>query len=131
MCKALLVTLLAVVSSSAAAEWVRVGSNTTGTMYADPTTIRRAGGRVKMWNLVDFKTLQTDGGDSYLAKKELDEYDCEEEQWRLLYVSRHSENMGGGQVTYSSSSPIDWRPVPPGSGAAILWKIACGEPRRH
>ena len=58
MKKLLLTLLLAAVSSSAMAEWVYVAKNKEGTyaVYADPTTIRKAGNTVKMWGLDDHKT---------------------------------------------------------------------------
>jgi hypothetical protein len=48
MRKPILMMLLAVVSSSAAAEWVELGSNEISTAYSDPATIRRNGDMVKM-----------------------------------------------------------------------------------
>ncbi len=59
MRRAVLMILLAVVSSSAIAEWVAIVSNETKTTYADPATIRRAGDRAKMWSLIDLKTAET------------------------------------------------------------------------
>jgi len=32
------------------------------TTYADPTTIRKSGNKVKIWSLDDFKTVQKVGG---------------------------------------------------------------------
>ena len=55
----LLVTLLVLGSGSAYAEWVKISSNDTAIYYADPEAIRRKGTLVKMWVLVDFKTIQT------------------------------------------------------------------------
>jgi hypothetical protein len=46
MRRLILSVLLAVVSSSAAAEWVEVGRADTITAYADPATIRKAGNMV-------------------------------------------------------------------------------------
>ena len=51
MPKAILMMLLAVVSSSASAGWVVVGVHDTSILYADPASIHRAGNRVKMWGL--------------------------------------------------------------------------------
>lgn len=54
MRKTILMLLLAVVSSSAEAGWIAVGDGENMTTYADPTTIRKTGDRVKMWALLDF-----------------------------------------------------------------------------
>lgn len=55
MCKFVLLVLLVMASSGAAAEWVKVGDSPAPDgfdVYADPATIRRAGNMVKMWGMV-------------------------------------------------------------------------------
>lgn len=59
MHKAILMILLAVVSSSAVAEWVQFGGNETITIYVDPATIHKAGNMVKMWFLYDRRKADT------------------------------------------------------------------------
>jgi len=129
MNKLLLTLMLAVVSSSAVAEWVYVGTTDKSTVYADPTTIRKSGNKVKMWALYDFNLVKEIGGNKYLSKKFQDEYDCKEEQERMLYFSEHSENMGEGDVVYVGYKLPDknWTPIPPGSIVEGLWKFACGK----
>ncbi len=86
--KILLLTLmLAIVSSSAMAEWVEVGSNKTVTIYAHPTTIRKTTvNKVKMWSLYDYNTAQEPAGSRpYMSMKFQDEYNCKEEQSRIFY----------------------------------------------
>jgi hypothetical protein len=129
MRKAILTMLLAVVSISAAAEWVTVGSNSTTTTYADPATIRKVGNIVDMWTLLDFKTALKDpeGGKSFLSMKMHSGYDCKEDRKRRLYFTWHSENMGGGDVVHIGDNPGKWTPVPPESFDENLWKFACGK----
>jgi hypothetical protein len=127
MRKAILATLLAVVSSSAAAEWVLAGRNEITTAYFDPATISKTGDMVKMWNLFDLETARLLDTQSYMSMKRQVEYDCKEARSRLLSFSGHSENMAGGEVVYTDSEPHDWEPVSPGSGNEALWKIACGK----
>jgi len=119
--------LLAVVSSSAAAEWTEVDSDETTTFYIDPTTIRRDGNLVKMWELVEYKTVRVRDTVKYLSSKSQSEYDCKDEQLRTLSLSLHSRNMAGGRTVYVTSDLGKWRPVPPGGGIEVLWKIACGK----
>ena len=70
MRKIILMMLLVVVSSSAAAEWVAVGVNESGTIYADSSTIAKAGDKVRMWHLVDFNSLQVKvTGRRYMSEK--------------------------------------------------------------
>ena len=94
MHKVVLMMLLAVVSSSAMAEWIKIGSTSmadqTVTYYADPATIRKSGNMVKMWNLSDFKSAKDAGnGNIYMSTKAQYEFDCKEEQTRLLYLISH------------------------------------------
>ena len=129
MPKAILMMLLAVVSSSASAGWVVVGVHDTSTLYADPATIRGAGNRVKMWALLDFKTTQQDSTNprnGYLSEIAQFEYNCKEQRARRLYYSWHSRHMGRGKVVSSDSDPSKWEPVLPGSGNEILREFACG-----
>lgn len=127
MHKAMLIMLLTVVSSSAAAEWVEVGTDDTGTItiYADPATIRRSGDKVRMWHLYDYQTTQRNSGKRFMSVVTRTEHDCKEEQSRGLYVSSYSENMGGGTVVEIFDEPDKWLPVPPGTASAVLWELAC------
>jgi hypothetical protein len=129
MRKIILMMLLVVVSSSAEAGWVEVGGTDDGvTIYADPATIRKAGNRVKMWIMSDFQTEQAvpSGGKPYMSQKGQNEYDCKEEQTRLIAFLWYSGNMGGGDMVYSDFDPLKWRPVVPGSVGEAQWKYACG-----
>lgn len=126
------VTLLMVLSSGPAlAEWVEVSfsqSNGGYSTYADPDSIRRKGSLVKIWELIDFKRVQTFGRTSYLSIKKQSEYECEEERERRLASTAHSENMGGCDALLSDSDPGKWSPVAPDSVGHAMWKLACNKP---
>ena len=71
MRKFILVLLLAIVSSSAMADWVLVGSNEPANLmiYADPDTIHRTGNIVSMWNILDFPLYkEVPGQQHFLAQ---------------------------------------------------------------
>ena len=127
MRKAVVMMLLAGVSGSAAAGWIAVGSSEPSTLYADLTTIRKAGDVVKMSDLLNFKTAQVTQWYRYLSSLTTSEYDCKNERARMLYFSWHSEQMGGGQIVHMDLDPGEWEPIPPRSGVETLWKIACGK----
>ena len=128
MLKLLALAVACLVSHNAAAEWVKVGGNERLTFYVDPSTIRKAGNMVKMWSLSDYITANvTAFGKPHLSEMLQLEYDCKEEQSRVLALTFHSENMAKGEITYKESSPRTWEPVPPGSGVATMWKIACAK----
>jgi surface-adhesin protein E len=124
----LLVTLLVLSVRPLYAEWVPVGETQSDiTVYADPDTIRRKGDLVQMWQLSDFTTVQTVGGDSYLSSKALNEYDCAEERTRVLAFTWLSDNMGSGHVVYSNSNERNWESVAPHSINEALWEVACSK----
>ena len=128
MRRSVLMTLLLFVSGSADAEWAQVGGNQISTFYADPATIRKAGDMAKMWDLIDFKTVQARPyGTPYLSQKTQQEYDCNERRARIIDLLRYSENMGNGEITHSDSDPGKWEPAPPGSASEALWDLACGK----
>ena len=127
MRKTILTMLLAVLSSSAVAEWIEVGGNETTAIYADPATIRKMGNMVKMWHLLDYmNTRGIEGFKPYISVKVQDEYDCKQERTRTLAISLHSGNMGEGEVLGTSTAPGNWRPVPPDTLVETLREFACG-----
>ncbi|MBK7673813.1 MAG: hypothetical protein IPJ27_03085 [Candidatus Accumulibacter sp.] len=123
MHRIILMVLLAIVSSNVLAEWKEVGVDATSqvTTYADPSTIHKAGNRVQMWHLFDFKTT----AEAYRSLKVQSEYDCIQKQSRSLYTSSHKGNMGKGEVIGVEPDPGDWRPIPLGSPKEYLFYIAC------
>jgi hypothetical protein len=109
MNKTILMIILAVMSSSAMAEWVEVGSSYIDyasmktTAYADPASIRKVGDIVKMRTRVDYKPVEMVDGKkqkTIIAKAisvawSQGEYDCKNIQ--------------------SREGSFEWTPVSPGS----------------
>jgi len=123
-----LITLLVLSSGPASAEWVRALNNQTDpTLYVDSDTIRRNGTVVKWWELLDYKTVQTVAGISFLSMKLLREYDCAGEQIRVLAMADFSGNMATGTVVFTDFTQSNWVPVQPESKGQALWKAACGK----
>ena len=128
--KILIAVLLAAFSSSALAEWTMVGGDDGITTYADLSTIRKSGDKVKMWDLYDLKVVQIFKGDGkrFLSSVTFTEYDCKEETQRLLTFNWYSKNMGAGDVVYTSGVIHEEpRPMWPGSMREVLFKVACGK----
>ena len=126
--KILIAALLALFSTSVMAEWTAVGSADTDTIYADLSTIRKSGDRVKMWHLHDYGIPVKKVGMSSLSQVVQQEYDCKEETAKLLAFIWYSRNMGHGEVVYTSGAMHEEpRPVSPGSVLEALFKLACGK----
>jgi hypothetical protein len=128
MRKVILIMLLAVVSNSAMAEWVKVGESKLITLYSNLDTIRRSDHKVKMWILLDYKTRQSlEGLKPFLSEKVQYDYDCNEEQSRRLAITVYVGNMGSGDVIHTDSHVSEWTPVTPDSMDELSIKYACGK----
>ncbi len=126
MQKLLLTLMLVLISTSAMAEWVEVGSNEKFTAYADPATIQKTNNIVRMWVLIDYKTVQTNASKPYMSKLGVRQYDCKAKQNLATIKTLHSKNMGVGKhVGIIGSRP--WLPVSPGTTTELFWKLACGK----
>ena len=123
----LLLTLLLLGGGPAFAEWVLTsGDDEVGLkVYVDPESIRRKGNLAKMWQLYDYKTVQTVAGDSLLSIKRYNEFDCVAARTRMLAYTWFSGNMATGKVVYSTPDEQQWEPVVPRTINRTLWKAAC------
>ena len=126
----LLATLLLLSSGPVYAEWELASGDDSAklTVYVDRDTIRRNGNLVKMWQLYDYKTVQTVAGDSLLSIQRHNEYDCTGERTRMLAYTWFSSNMGRGRVVYKTAEEQPWAPVVSRSIDHTLWKVACSKP---
>jgi len=126
MQKLLLALMLALISTSAMAKWVEVGSNEKFIAYADPATIQKTDNIVRMWVLIDYKTAQMNASKPYRSKLGIRKYDCKEKQNQADIKTLHSMNMGVGKyIGIIGSRP--WLPVSQGKTTELLWKFACRE----
>lgn len=133
-----MVTLLAVVSNSAMAEWVELTSTDKETYYVNPATIRKKGSIVEMWSVMDVKqsklTKLLQGinkilsvGDAKTPMSTVTQkgFDCKEGQIRVLKYSTYSDNLGGGDPIVINSEIGKWEAVVPGSIDESLLEYAC------
>ena len=119
-------TVLAVLSNNAIAEWTEVGAANNYIAYVDESTIRRDGYLVKMWGLEDYQSTQKNRSIKYLSEAYQQEFDCKNEQIKYLAHLQMSDNMGNGNAVATSSKQTQWSPFKPGSIGERRWKIACG-----
>lgn len=120
--------LLLIFSTNVWPEWISIKENDTYTYYIDIESISRNGGKGKIWDLTDYKSVQKTNNDKYLSLRSHTEYDCEEKTSIVLDYSSHSKHMGHGEVVHSQSNLKD-EPfsIPPESLAEWVLKIACGK----
>lgn len=128
MKRLLLITLLVLLSRGPVyAEWVLVSvvDQAGVTIYVDPGTILRKGDRVVILELIDYMTMQTVTGTSFLSARVQREYDCAGDRHRTLALTRVSGKMGTGEAVPVNTDQPKWEPVDPGTIAKRLWKVAC------
>ncbi len=134
-----LITLLFLSTVPAYADWVAVEKDYLApglqTVYVDPDTIRREGNLVTLWQLIDFKTMQGNGGmgplgygpHRFLSTKTHKEFDCAGKRVRLLEFTEFSCRMGTGKAANGYVDKDNWLPVEPESISYALWEVACGK----
>lgn len=125
-----LITLLVLDGNPVHAEWELASGDDSAklTVYVDRDTIQRNGNLSKMWQLYDYKTVQTVAGDSLLSIQRYNEYDCTGGRTRMLAYTWFSSNMGRGRVVYKTAEEQPWASIVPRSIDQTLWKVACSKP---
>lgn len=114
--------LLAAMSPGAMAEWVQVAESDKTVYYIDPATIRKNGNFRRYWSILD---LKQPGKDGEMSMRALVEYDCKEERSRHLSATVHSKPMASGEILISSSSPLDWDYIAPGTIFKYVFEFLC------
>lgn len=127
--KKLSMLLLLLICTNVMAAWIELKDiHIDGiTVYVDIGKIHNRGSNVaKMQHVINYKNKEiSSNGVEYLSIKELVEYNCEEEHYRVLASSMHSEPMGEGKVVGFSSDAKHWEPVEFETLEESLWKVAC------
>ena len=126
MSKAILSILLAVVSSSAVAEWAVVVNNDEFVGYVDSASISRSDKVVRVSSLIDYKTAKAEAGKNYVSVKAQHEFNCAEGQVRKLYLSEYSGKMGNGELVNYSYKIGNFEQIQPYSILSALRIFACG-----
>jgi hypothetical protein len=117
-------------AATAAAKWEEAGSHTLYgglNIYFDRVTMRRSGDSAKLWEMLDFKTVQVMGGTRVLSLQSHFEYDCKGPRRRMLATAGFSGHMGKTLVVDTGNKPGAWESVAPGTYQEYLRKIACGK----
>jgi hypothetical protein len=121
-----LITLLLLSSGPAYAEWVAFGTTVNeATVYVDPATIRHKRELAEIWVLFDYKLAQSlPPASHYLSMRNLHQYNCGEERFRLLSATWFFGNMGQGAVLDDIVKESEWRPIRDSLGRRLM-ELAC------
>jgi hypothetical protein len=119
--------MFTIFSGSAVAEWILVGNDIEEGVrtYINKTNISKNVNKAKMWSVVDYESARYVDGKDQLSTKSLDEYDCQNGQYRTLAFYWYSRHKGEGELVYSETDPGRMLPIIPGSVGEIAWKAAC------
>lgn len=101
-----------------AADWKLMHSEEKIAIYVDSSRIKKAGAKVKVWELWDVGLR----GKSMLMWKQ---YDCTNETMLTTFAELNDEPMGKGPVTRLDVSQEKLSPVPPGTPVEKVMKFVC------
>lgn len=123
--KKLLTIFLLSFSINGYCEWKVIDSDKDGSGYIDPSTIKKSLNLVKVWEMIDYKTLQKNNGFTYKSLVSLREYDCKDDRVRGLSITYFSDSMGNGKPVNQDNQTTEWVYLPPGSLGITKLKGLC------
>ena len=119
----LTVLVLSLLSTPVFAEWTKVGVDVNGnTFYVDFERIRKHGGYVYWWELIDILKPTKQGA---LSGKVYKQGDCKLFRSKGLSFSHHKEPMGGGTGDISNPKNPEWNYPSPNSSDETILKSVC------
>ena len=119
----LTVLVLSLLSTPVFAEWKKVSENADGdSFYVDFERIRKHGGYVYYWDLLDY-LKPTELGN--LSGKSYAQGDCKLFRFKYLSFSFHKEPMGRGTGDSNSPKNPEWIYPPPNSSMETILKSVC------
>ena len=104
------------------AEWTKIGESRDGFWYVDFGEIRKQGGYVYYWTLLDY-FQPTEFGD--LSGKIYAQGDCDKFQALILSDSFHQEPMGKGRGVVNNETHKEWTYPAPNSAFADILETVC------
>jgi hypothetical protein len=118
--------LLLFASQTAHAEWQKVLTYDTGTVYIDTANIKRAGYVRSFWSLLDYKSPQkAQRGAYFVSTRTHMEMDCRKSTVHILQFSMHSGPMLTGEIIDSQGVMREWQTIPPDTPLVPLFNFVC------
>jgi hypothetical protein len=120
--------VLSVMSGNALAEWVRIYGDDKMNAYADSASIRQKGNISKVVSLFDFREGKTlEEGEAYQSVVRETEFNCKQNQQRMVSFSIYSGKMAKGKVVESGDEAQDWKTVSREQVARDMKKYVCSK----
>jgi hypothetical protein len=119
------VLLTMIFSSPSYAKWTEVGTNTSGmTFYVDFERIRKHGGYVYWYDLIDLLKPDKDGDVSYKGYRQ---GDCKLFRYKYLNSSFYKKTYGGGTGKTVTPENPEWKYPNPNSMKGGVLKSVCSK----
>lgn len=113
-------------TNAAHAEWQKVITYDSGTIYIDTGTIKKAGYVRSFWSLLDYKTPQkAQRGTYFVSTRTHMEMDCRKQMVHILQFSMHSGPMLTGEIIDSQGVMREWQTIPPDTPLVPLFNQVC------
>lgn len=117
--------LLLSLAPAVQADWKSVGESSDAYIYIDPLSVQREAGRARITWLLDFKYPQSEAGRRFLSQKTVSEFECRQQQERVLSFEWHDGAKGGGNVVHAVSQAEPWARFERASLDALIAREAC------
>ena len=126
--KTLVAVLTLLVPFAAQAEWQKVVTTDSGTIYIDDASIKRTGPIRSFWSLLDYKTPQkAQRGAFYVSTRTHMEMDCRKEMVHMLQFSMHTGPMLTGEIIDTQGVMREWQSIPPDTPLVNVFRFVCGK----
>lgn len=108
-------------------EWTRASKNNDLIAYVDYNSIKKDGNKIKMKSMYSYNTIQKDTNYRWFSVVMNNEYDSVKRTYRELSKVWHTENMGRGNIVYSSNKIKEPLETTPRTFDEIFFNIACSK----
>ena len=126
--KALVAIAIVLAPFAAQAEWQKVTTTDSGTIYIDDASIKRSGAVRSFWSLLDYRAPQkTQRGAFYDSTRTHMEMDCRKETVHILQFSMHTGPMLTGEIIDTQGVMREWQSIPPDTPLVNVYKFVCGK----
>jgi isoleucyl-tRNA synthetase len=126
--KALLAMLALLAPFTAQAEWQKVTTTDSGTVYIEDSSIKRTGAIRSFWSLLDYKTPQkAQRGAFYVSTRTHMEMDCRKELVHILQFSMHTGPMLTGEIIDTQGVMREWQSIPPDTPLINVFRFVCSK----
>jgi hypothetical protein len=123
----LLIALALTATANASGDWTKVAESDVLTLYVDLEAIEVDGEVTRYWELQDRKEPSPSG---YLSAHYQMEFDCKDQNSRLLLIRLYSGQMLTGQLRAERDTTDhswgEWRSLGQDTGEREVFRLICG-----